>query len=246
MAEFSFSLKTLQRWGNYVTDGASGMVFEMVNRMSELRDQGVGETAIRERMLADFAAGGAGYGNVSAKLNTALDSIQRNAFAKAITAQTQRLAAENIDGAAFVWHAMGVNTCIDCGDRHGEIKTYAAWQDVGLPQTGTTRCNYRCKCQLIREDRAVKMFDAKNPRALQAEMRAQRVEQSKFIQSVERQRGADYAKSTFEQKLGQWKRREFAEKRARNITGKTQLNRLSGRQIAEMKALDQQFAKRIT
>jgi hypothetical protein len=52
------------------------------------------------------------------------------------------------------WVAMMVNTCSDCVDLHGQVKTYAEWQAEGEPNVRNTPCTYRsvCHCELIPED----------------------------------------------------------------------------------------------
>lgn len=49
----------------------------------------------------------------------------------------------------YRWIAVMVNTCPDCIDRHGSIRTYDEWLSFGLPRTGYTRCKENCKCILL-------------------------------------------------------------------------------------------------
>ena len=52
----------------------------------------------------------------------------------------------------YRWVAILVNTCQDCLSRHGNIKSWDEWQQVGLPATGQTVCLQNCKCALIPAD----------------------------------------------------------------------------------------------
>lgn len=51
--------------------------------------------------------------------------------------------------AEYSWIAILVNTCPDCLELHGQSKTYAEWEDFGLPRTGITVCKENCRCMLI-------------------------------------------------------------------------------------------------
>jgi len=49
----------------------------------------------------------------------------------------------------YQWVAVLVNTCPDCLDRHGDIKTMAEWEIEGVPRSGATVCAENCKCVLL-------------------------------------------------------------------------------------------------
>ena len=40
------------------------------------------------------------------------------------------------------------NHCEDCKMRYGQIETLQTWQLIGLPASGFSRCNQRCRCYL--------------------------------------------------------------------------------------------------
>jgi len=50
------------------------------------------------------------------------------------------------------WVTFHVNSCPDCIERHGQIKSYAEWEAEGLPRTGMTVCRSHCHCVLVPTD----------------------------------------------------------------------------------------------
>lgn len=55
----------------------------------------------------------------------------------------------------YQWVAVLINTCDDCLERHGEAKSYADWEEEGLPRTGHTVCGDNCRCILIPDNLVV-------------------------------------------------------------------------------------------
>jgi hypothetical protein len=53
--------------------------------------------------------------------------------------------------ALYRWQVESAKPCPDCIARNGQIETYAYWEAVGLPQTGTTICGKNCKCVIVEE-----------------------------------------------------------------------------------------------
>jgi len=51
----------------------------------------------------------------------------------------------------YTWQVESARPCPDCISRSGQTETYAYWEAVGLPQTGTTICGTNCKCVLVEE-----------------------------------------------------------------------------------------------
>lgn len=92
-----------------------------------------------------------------------LDDLNNNGrifaeFRNAVRATANGVIARSRDNALFSqagveeeyrWVAVLVNTCPDCIERHGVAKTYAEWEEDGLPRTGVTVCKENCKCMLL-------------------------------------------------------------------------------------------------
>lgn len=49
----------------------------------------------------------------------------------------------------YRWSAVLVNTCPDCLERHGQVKSWDEWEEEGLPRAGSTVCRDNCHCVLI-------------------------------------------------------------------------------------------------
>jgi hypothetical protein len=109
-------------------------------------NSGVAPEIIREALLKDLDEGGRIFGEF------------RNAIKATVQGSTMRardvaqFAEEGIDNIQYRWSAVLVNTCPDCLDRHGEVKTWDEWEAEGLPRTGATVCKENCKCVLIPAD----------------------------------------------------------------------------------------------
>jgi hypothetical protein len=103
---------------------------------------GVNPRVIREELLVDLRTGGRIFGEF------------RNAIKATIRGSTMRArdiaeyAKEGVD-LSYRWAAVMVNTCPDCLERHGEVKTWEEWEAEGMPRTGHTVCKEHCKCMLI-------------------------------------------------------------------------------------------------
>lgn len=52
----------------------------------------------------------------------------------------------------YRWSAVLINTCPDCIERHGQVKTWEEWEAEGLPRTGHTVCKEFCRCVLLPAD----------------------------------------------------------------------------------------------
>lgn len=49
----------------------------------------------------------------------------------------------------YRWVAVGdENMCRDCKERNGQIETLEVWELIGLPASGFSVCNERCRCIL--------------------------------------------------------------------------------------------------
>lgn len=196
----------IARWVAYATDGAGSLVFNLINRVADLRAQGVAESAIRTTIGGEFATGD-GMAEVARRLREGAEAIQKQAYSRAQTRVLEE--AGDDDTTEFFWNAIGANSCIGCVARHGTIHTLAEWKAIGVPQSGTTPCRNRCKCRLIRVDRAMRLYKADSPQALTRDARRDVNKQMAYIKALEAQRGDEYARSTFEAKLGEWRRRKF-------------------------------------
>lgn len=106
--------------------------------------QGATKESIREDLLTDLDEGGRIFGEfrnaIRATANGTINRTRDNAIFSEIGTKTK-----------YRWVAILINTCPDCLDRHGQVKSWEKWEDEGLPRTGQTVCKENCKCVLLPE-----------------------------------------------------------------------------------------------
>jgi hypothetical protein len=50
----------------------------------------------------------------------------------------------------YTWqYNPGASHCPDCLERNGKTKTFKAWESLGLPGSGSTKCRDNCMCDLV-------------------------------------------------------------------------------------------------
>ncbi len=112
------------------------------------RFSGASVEAIRADLLADLQEGGRIFGEFRNAIKATIDgAIHRF--------RDQAEISELGDEQKFRWVAVLINTCPDCLDRHGQVKTWDEWAAEGLPRTGQTVCRENCKCVLLPADSTV-------------------------------------------------------------------------------------------
>jgi hypothetical protein len=65
---------------------------------------------------------------------------------------------DNPDTDTWEWLTTSGRPCEDCEPRHGMVKAYEQWRSAGLPRSGFSRCQSRCKCVLVPDDRVEPEF----------------------------------------------------------------------------------------
>lgn len=103
---------------------------------------GASKEQIRELLLKDLKEGGRIFGEF------------RNAIRATSNGVINRLRDSGEFGelgqeGTYRWVAVLVNTCPDCLELHGQMRTFQEWEEVGLPRTGHTICKENCKCILL-------------------------------------------------------------------------------------------------
>ena len=104
--------------------------------------QGADPEVLKADLIKDLEEGGRIFGEF------------RKAIKATVVGNTGRLRdiaqySENGMDLKYQWVAILVNTCPDCLELHGEIKTMDEWEASGLPRTGMTVCKENCKCMLV-------------------------------------------------------------------------------------------------
>jgi hypothetical protein len=106
---------------------------------------GVGIPEIKQALLNDLTTGGRIFGEFR-------NSIKSSAVGTLNRMRDAATFAEIGVTEKYRWIAVLINTCPDCIKRHGKVKTWEQWEEVGLPRTGATVCRQHCKCMLAPAD----------------------------------------------------------------------------------------------
>ena len=104
--------------------------------------QGLSKEAIKAYLLKDLEEGGRIFGEfrnaIKATANGTINNFRDSAQW-----------SEDLDVDKYMWVAVFVNTCPDCLERHGQVKTMEEWEQEGLPRAGFTVCKQYCQCDLM-------------------------------------------------------------------------------------------------
>lgn len=115
------------------------------------------ERGIRDWLFRDYAEGGPIFGGMR---NSIVNSVSGGIG----MLQQGGLRDEYPDAQLWTWiDVQDDRECEDCQNRHGETKTWAEWEALGLPGVGATRCQYRCRCELVPEEVAAADPDLGRP-----------------------------------------------------------------------------------
>lgn len=220
----------LQRFVATVDDAGGAMLNELANSVIDLRDSGLPDDVIADRLTADLEAFGglSGYQKLDQALSERLDSVASRYYTRAAEfvyneGDVPDDSEAEATGKLFLWFAIGSNSCRTCQKRHGRIKTLAEWKRLGLPGSGNTDCRRNCRCTLIPQEtipeyypevrqpdlRAAQRGGESAKRRIEKTARADLREHQQRIEEAKREqaeRGEPYARSTIVSKLGQWSR----------------------------------------
>lgn len=82
--------------------------------------------------------------------SAAIFSIQRAASDTMLKTVVQTEDAPNSDEQAWQWVTVGdLRVCKDCQPRHGEIHSVDEWERLGIPKSGFSVCEDRCRCMIL-------------------------------------------------------------------------------------------------
>jgi hypothetical protein len=104
--------------------------------------QGSNAETIEKDLLDDLENGGRIFGEFRNAIRTTSNGIINRSRDVGVYSEF------GLDS-KYRWVAVLINTCPDCLERHGQIKTWDEWEIEGLPRTGQTVCKENCKCVLL-------------------------------------------------------------------------------------------------
>ena len=115
------------------------------NLINQLQTRGMSDEQVINVLLEDFDNDGALFGGLKRQLIGDADNMAESLSSNLDT----EILFEESGQERMTWIAILVNTCKDCIPRHGFTRTYAEWQELGLPKSGFSVCKHHCKCQLF-------------------------------------------------------------------------------------------------
>lgn len=137
-----FSNREIQTLEIYLSSKATRTSITLEEYIQTRIIQGASRDSIEAELIRDLEEGGRIFGE----------------FRAAIRATSSGIINRSRDGALFSsigidtkyrWVAVLVNTCDDCLERHGQVKSWDDWESEGLPRTGITVCKENCRCVLL-------------------------------------------------------------------------------------------------
>lgn len=114
---------------------------------------GMSQQAITDALRKDFDEDGPIFGSLKSMVTQSFSG-----FLEDVADETKDSIFQEEYGALeqlpYMWVATLVNTCPDCLDLHGEVKSLAEWEEEGVPNIRPTVCTLRsvCRCELVPMD----------------------------------------------------------------------------------------------
>lgn len=182
----------------------------IMQQVAAQRLAGVSEATIRG---ADFSAAVA---PLIAEVRTATAQVGSIFYQRGMVARYEEDLDGPVDEQAFMWLAVGLNSCTGCIARHGQIKTYAEWESIGTPGIAPTPCGYNCRCALVPEKTAGFIYGKPGStpdeltRAAQEPIRERAAELKRLNAEREESGLSPLKQSTLLTKLGRFRNPELA------------------------------------
>jgi hypothetical protein len=188
---------------------AEAVTAQILEGVAFSRANDVGDAAIQQQLLDQWATGQGGVEKIVQKARSLLNGSVNRIYVAQQRAIIRDKDPDKEQG-LYMWEATGSKTCPTCIDRHGEIRSWAEWESRGLPGAGTTICTFHCRCQLIRLKAALRKYGAKTPTKLTKKAREPIMDRLDEIKRLEKLRGAKFAESTRINKLQNFRATESA------------------------------------
>jgi hypothetical protein len=111
---------------------------------------GMSDELIVQSLLDDFMNDGPVFGNLKNIISDNIGGFTNNLVdAEKNMVISDELAMAGIEDPNMMWVAMLMNTCSECLELHGQVKTQNEWEAEGLPSVRPTPCTFRGYCHCI-------------------------------------------------------------------------------------------------
>lgn len=113
----------------------------------KLKDGGMSESAIRELLLQDLVSDESTlFGQFKNAMREEIAGTMAQAFEQGVAEVFQAELGGEID---CRWTTVGDDdVCEDCDPRAGMVRSLTEWRAIGLPKSGFSRCDRRCRCEI--------------------------------------------------------------------------------------------------
>jgi hypothetical protein len=137
-------LREMQTMEIFLTTKAKRTALTIEEYINSRLLQGADPEVLKADLFKDLEEGGRIFG----EFRSAIKATVGGGIGR-VRDVSQFTFSENGLNLKYKWVAVLVNTCPDCMDRHGEVKSWDEWEAEGMPRTGQTVCKENCKCVLI-------------------------------------------------------------------------------------------------
>lgn len=184
----------------------SAVMSNIVNTISNSRGAGASDEAIIQSLTDSIAVRGPEFAPLISGLKKDANQMQQRFFIDGY-----REGANIEDQKLYMWRAIGSGSCPTCVDFHGDVMSYIEWEREGVPGAGLTICGHQCRCVLtsVRQvGNTIKSgpYEGSSIEDLTSTAKEGIKGQLKLLRDEEKRRGRPFARSTFLQKLGDFKK----------------------------------------
>lgn len=132
---------------------ASQFLIDLASLIGQMQASGMTDEAVTKQITRKLADLDKPFGAFVRNLTgAALFSVQRTANAAMVTSIIDTPEGANADD-KWMWVTVGDNrVCKDCEPRHGMVKTQEEWERLGIPKSGFSICEERCRCVIVPAD----------------------------------------------------------------------------------------------
>jgi len=136
---------------------------ELKRSITIMANAGMGLEQIKATLLKQIQEGIGAPGELKKNLRDIVVTGVNEAVNQAMYAEYKSAGVSR-----WRWVTVSAKPCPDCAERHGQVETWEDWEILGLPKSGFSICQEKCKCRLVPESYQGKGLDSPIIRTLQS------------------------------------------------------------------------------
>jgi len=143
--------ESLEKLGRIIASKKASWSATVDEFVTVRRAGGMSEDAIFRALREDLDNDGPIFGSLRSRVEQAFASSLEQMGNEFQRTEYEAQFGEDLGAEKWMWVATLENSCPDCVENHGEVKTLAEWQDEGVPNIAPTVCTLRsvCRCSLV-------------------------------------------------------------------------------------------------